>query len=77
MSKILGDIIFSFSVEDGIYRVVYNKSLAEGPGFNRFVGVIYWMMKENPELVEQILEVALKASEELITPFNNILNEKK
>lgn len=76
MPEIKGNIIFSFSEENGKYHIVYDEELARGDGFNRFVGAVYKMMKEYPELVEEVLQAALKASEELSSPFNNILNER-
>ncbi len=76
MPEIKGNIIFSFSEENGNYHIIYDEELAQGPGFNRFVGAIYKMMKEYPELIEEVLQAALKASEELSQPFNQILDER-
>lgn len=71
-----GTIIFAFSVDGEKYRVYYNEELASGPGYNRVVGAIYKLMKENPDLIEDILQAAVKASEELTQPFDDILNER-
>ena len=76
MPDIKGNIIFSFSEENGIYHIIYDEELAKGDGFNRFVGAIYKMMREYPELIEEILQAATKAAEELNEPFNDILNER-
>lgn len=76
MPEIQGNIIFSFSEENGNYHIIYDEKLAQGPGFNRLVGAIYKMMKEYPELIEEVLQAALKASEELSQPFNQILDER-
>lgn len=64
-------------MEGDKYHVIYDQVLAEGPGFNRVVAAIYKLMKENPDLIEQVLNVTIKASEELSNPFTDILNEKK
>jgi len=74
--QINGTIIFAFSVDEEKYRVYYDEELAKGPGYNRVVGAIYKLMQENPELIEQFMQAAIKASEELSQPFNNILNER-
>ena len=76
MPDIPGHIIFSFSEENGNYHIMYDEQRAQGPGFNRFVGAVFKMMKEYPELIEEVLQATLKASEDLSEPFNNILNEK-
>ena len=71
-----GTIIFSFSVDGEKYHIYYNEDLAQGPGYNRVVGAIYKLMKENPDLIEEFLQAAVKASEELSLPFDNILHER-
>lgn len=76
MTEVKGNIIFAFSEENGKYHIIYDEELARGPGFNRFVGAVYKMMMQYPELVEEVLQAALKASEELSNPFNDILNER-
>lgn len=76
MPEIKGEIIFAFSVEGEDFHIYYDELLAEGPGYNRVVGAIFKLMKEYPELIEQVLQAALKASEDLSIPFNNILNER-
>ena len=40
MPEIKGNIIFSFSEENGKYHIVYDEELARGDGFNRFVGAV-------------------------------------
>lgn len=76
MHKFKGEIIFAFSVEGEEYHIYYDELLAEGQECNRVVGAIYKLMQEYPELIEQVLQAALKASEELSIPFKNILNER-
>ena len=76
MPEVKGNIIFAFSEENGKYHIVYDEERAQGHGFNRLVAAIFKMMKEYPELVEEILQAALKASEDLSTPFKNILDER-
>lgn len=76
MPDIKGNIIFAFSEENGKYHIVYDEDRARGPGFNRLVAALFKMMNEYPELVEEVLQAALKASEDLSKPFNNILNER-
>ena len=76
MPKIKGTIIFAFSQEGDNFHVYYDEYMAQGPGFNRVAGAIYKLMQECPELIEEILQAAVKASEELSVPFNNILNER-
>ena len=73
---IKGTIIFAFSVDGEMYHVYYDEDLAQGPGYNRVVGAIYKLMRENPDLIEEFLQAAVKASEELTQPFDNILNER-
>ena len=72
----LGDIIFIFSKEGDVYHIIYDKQKDQDEGCSRFVGAIYKMMKEYPELVEEILQAVLSASEELSKPFKDILNER-
>ena len=76
MPEVKGNIIFAFSEENGKYHIIYDEELAQGQGFNRFVGAVYKMMKDYPELVEEVLYAALKASEEMSIPFKNILDER-
>lgn len=71
-----GTIIFAFSVDGDKYRVYYNEELAKGPGYNRVVVAIYKLMKENPDLIEDFIQAAVQASEELSLPFENILHER-
>ena len=75
--RIDGTIIFAFSVDDeNKYHVYYDGELAEAPGYNRVVGAVYRLMKENPHLIDQFIQVSTKAAEELCEPFNNLLNER-
>lgn len=76
MPEIKGTIIFAFSQEGDDFHIYYDEYRAQGPGFNRVVGAIFKLMQEYPELIEDVLQAALKASEELSKPFNNILNER-
>ena len=76
MPEIKGNVIFAFSEENGKYHIVYDEELANGPGFNRLVAALFKMMEVYPELVEEVLQAALKASENLSKPFNKILNER-
>ena len=75
MPEIKGTIIFAFSQEGDSFHVYYDEYLAQGPGFNRVAGAIFKLMQEYPELIEEILQAAVRASEDLSKPFNNILNE--
>ena len=74
--RINGKLIFAFSVDGDTYHVFYDEDLAQGPGYNRVVGAIYKLMKENPDLIEDFLQAAVQASEELSLPFENILHER-
>lgn len=75
--RIDGTIIFAFSMEEGEkYHVYYDGALAEASGYNRVVGAVYRLMKENPYLIEQFIQAGTKAAEELCEPFNKILNER-
>lgn len=76
MPEIEGNLIFAFSEENGNYHIFYDEELAQGPGYNRLVGALFKMMKTYPELVEEVLQAALRASEDLSKPFNEILNER-
>lgn len=76
MPDIKGNVIFAFSEENGKYHIVYDEALAQGDGFNRFVGAIYKMMYEYPELIEEVLQAATKAAEGLNEPFKEILHER-
>lgn len=76
MLEIEGEIIFAFSKDGESFHVYYDEALADGPGYNRLVGAIFRLMREYPELIEQVLQAALAASEDLSSPFNDILNER-
>lgn len=75
--EIEGNIIFAFTEDNGKYHIIYNQDLDRGPGFHRSVGAAYRMMHDYPELVEEYLQAALKAAEEMSNPFNNILNDER
>ena len=76
MPELKGELIFAFSKEGEDYHVYYDEYLAQGPGFNRVVGAIFKLMEQYPELIEQVLQAAIKASENLSSPFDNILHER-
>lgn len=76
MPELKGEIIFAFTHDEGGYHVYYDEVLASGPGYNRVAGAIYKLMQEYPELIDQVLQMSIKASEELSQPFNDILNER-
>lgn len=70
--------IFEFTeMEDGMYRIYYDKELAQGENGNKFVGAVFTMMKQYPELVEEVLTAALTAADDLSKPFYDILNNER
>lgn len=76
MPKKKWETIFSVDEGDGQYRVIYNKELDSEQIVHKLPGALFLIMKQYPELIDEIIFACTKAADELAEPFNDILNER-
>jgi len=68
--------IFSVAESDGKYKIVYDRGLDSMELVHKLPGALFLIMKQFPELIEEIIFACTQAAEDIAEPFNDILNEK-
>lgn len=68
--------IFSVKEKDGRYKITYDEELDSGLALHKLPGALFLLMMKYPELIEEIVFAGTRAADELIKPFNDILNER-
>ena len=75
-----GKLVFSVSFDDRngerFYHVFYDKEADQNGDTSIVVGAMLRLGYDFPELIEPICLVASELAQELVKPFNDILNEK-
>ena len=69
--------IFSVKEGDGRYKVFYDADLDAYQDIHKLPGVLYMLMRDRPELIEEIIFAGTQAADELNKPFEDILNERE
>ena len=69
------ETIFSVKEKDGEFKIVYDHDLDYTEKGHKLAGALYLLMKEYPELIEELLFAAGTSAENLSQPFNDILND--
>jgi len=68
--------IFYVAERDGKYKMIYDQILDSTEIVHKLPGALFVIMKQFPELIEEIIFACTQAAEEIAQPFNDILNEK-
>ena len=68
--------IFYVAERDGKYKMIYDQILDSTEIVHKLPGALFVIMKQFPELIEEIILACTQAAEEIAQPFNDILNEK-
>ena len=68
--------IFSVAESNGKYKVIYDQELDSTELVHKLPGALFLIMKQFPELIEEIIFACTQAAEDIAQPFNDILNEK-
>ena len=67
--------ILSVRERNGEYEIKYDNQLDEVDGHHIIVSALYGLMKEFPELIEELFVASITSAEKLSEPFNKILDE--
>ena len=68
--------IFYVAERDGKYKMIYDQELDSTEIVHKLPGALFVIMKQFPELIEEIIYACTQAAEDIAQPFKDILNEK-
>jgi len=69
--------IFCVKEKGGRYKITYDEELDSGLNLHKLPGALFLLMMKYPELIEEIVFAGTRAADELIKPFNEILNDER